>query len=222
MIWLIVLAELIFLLYAAVSRAPYYLRRFTVLNMILITLFAPRLIEVGGMVTNVGTIFYSAVMVSQLLIFHLFGKEEVTHTIRMVLWMLLGFVGISGWINMLPVVQGNESYAAAMSAILSFPPAVVFASFFAFVIGQSFVIRCMASEEKRKPTIVFYSMCAIMAQIVDSVIFFPLAFGSFMPITEIPSLMLAGIAAKGIFMAIIGAPISLIVYSGFFKREHQG
>lgn len=202
---LIVLIETGMLIYASMANGFYRLRTLIVSNMVLITLFAPKLISMFGYTTNLGVIFYATAMLAQMMIIHMYGREAALYTIRMVLFALLSVVSLMFVSSLLPVVSGNEEFSMAMKGVLQFPPQTLFASFFAFVIAQYAIVSCLEKRcSSSIATILKYLGVAVCAQAIDSSIFFPLAFGTIMDMHDIWEMVYTGFIAKVAIMAVIG------------------
>ena len=121
MVSLLVAIESALIAYALCSKGPFRLRGLIAVNMILISLLASKLISIGGMVTNAGTVLYAAVVLGQVIIFDRFGKQAAVDTIKMTLYALIAALSLSYVVANLPVIYGNEgeSYALLMMSDFS-------------------------------------------------------------------------------------------------------
>lgn len=162
--------EAILMWYAMLSAGPYRLRGLIAINMMLITLMASKTIVLFSHLTNIANILYASVMLSQYIIYKKFGKEASVATVKITIYALVSCTSLSYTLSLFPIVAGNELSAHAISTIADFSLAVLFASFFAFVFGQTSLIVALESG--------LGGLWAIfIAQMVDSAVFFPIAFG---------------------------------------------
>jgi len=170
-----VLIEAIYIFLSTKKPGPYQMRGIVVINMILITAFAPKLFSAVGLTSNIGNIFYAAVALIQALILRMYGKEEALKTIPMTLFALSAFIFLSESLSMYPAIGPAAEYIdkVADSAI-----GVVAASFLAFAIGQYVYVTVFSWIRAKYQKNVAYLPSVICLQVVDSFIFFPLAFGS--------------------------------------------
>lgn len=196
----IIFAEFLFLLYAASSNFVNKLHGYVISKMVFISIFAPVLLMIGGTTTNVGTLLYGSVMSAQCIVFIKFGKDVVHRILDTSLFILVMTFISSMFVQNLPLLVGNEQYLLAAKSLLNFSPMNILASFIAFSISQSVLIYLLS---KLKNWNIFKIVGAIIiAQIVDSVIFFPIAFSS---IPEWWMIMISGFWVK-VALAIVYAP----------------
>ena len=98
-------------------------------------------------------------------------------------------------------------------------PRIAVASFLAFLVG-SFINAYVMSRMKLRSRGRHFSVRAIVSTLfgegADSLIFFPLAFGGLMPLTELVRLMLLQVVVKTLY-EIIALPLTVRVVD-FVKR----
>lgn len=202
MLVLLAAIESALMAYALCSSGPFRLRGLIAVNIVLISLLASKLVSIGGFVTNVGSVLYATVVLAQIIIFDRFGKQAAVDTIRMTLYALVAALTLSYVVAHVPTVYGNEDASFALLQISDFSLRVVLASFFAFVLGQAALIISMEKFQS-------YATSVLLVQIVDSAIFFPVAFGIF-KLGEMTEILMVGLFLK----VFISLPIYLL-YTAF-------
>lgn len=198
-----IVTEGVLLGYALSTHSPFRTRGFIAVNMILITLLASKLISLGGHVTNVGIIFYSAVMLAQAKIQKRHGEKSAFETVKMTLFALLVAAPLTYMTSLLPVVAGNEASSYAISLLGNFSMTVVLASFFAFMLGQSSLILAI-----RKTGNMWVGI--FVGQLVDSAVFFPITFGLLGDWK-----MLVTIATTGFIAKVLITPIMYVCMKSY-------
>lgn len=207
MTWILLLcvAEVSLLAYALLSPGPFRIRDLIAINMVLISLFASKLLTVFGYTTNVANIFYATVVLSQAVIFHRYGKDAAVRTISMTMHALVASLSLSYIISNFPVVLGNEAPSQAIFLVANQSIHVVFASLFAFMIGQYTLVLSLQYLKRLK-----YPLAIILTQIVDSLVFFPIAFSS-MPVPLMLQVMSTGAIFKVLVTGIMYLPLSFFI-----------
>lgn len=163
--------------WVATRPNPVWFHSLLVLNMVLITLFAEKMMAVFCLTSNVGNVFYASACVVQLLICQVEGEQAATLNIPRTLFALIFVLALALVLGSFPSVVGNEEMSAALRRVLSLSPVVIVASFFAFIASQVVLIKTFDWKPARR---LFwrFTLAAIACQVVDSLIFFPLAFQS--------------------------------------------
>ena len=107
-------------------------------------------------------------------------------------------------------------------AVLGLAPRIACASFVAFLCG-SFVNAYVMSRMKIADGGRHFSLRAIWSTVLgesaDSVIFFPLALGGVVPITELPKLMLWQVVLKTLY-EVVALPVTIRVVKAL--KRHEG
>ena len=201
-----------FLLILAAHRlGSRYLLAMLVANIILVSVFASKLISVFGYVSNVGNIFYaSTFLCSSLLVEHSSAKET-KHTIYAGVLAIFAYLLLSQITIHLPSLLGNESISQQFAFLFSSSVSITIGSVLAFVAAQLFLIHVYDILKGRRNDKGFLQIAfraivtAAIAQWIDSIIFFPIAFHTFSPktILEIASV---GYVLK-VCLAVLSVPI---------------
>lgn len=199
-ILLLILIEFILLVYAGSREYITNLVGFIVAKMVYISTFAPVLLLIGSTVTNVGTLLYGSVMTAQCIVLAKHGQKPGERVLEASLYVLFTVFILGMFVTTLSPVAGNEKMLGAAQTLLEFSPLNTLASFLAFFISQSVLMFVFL---KLKYNYTLRSIIAItIAQIVDSLIFFPIAFHS---VPEWWNIMIAGFWLK-VALAVIYAP----------------
>lgn len=202
---ILLIAEMIILGNATYSGEPYKARSFVIINLIFISLFASLIINVHGLITNIGVVFYSAVVAAQAYLLLRYEKSIALKTVEISLFALFTVVTVSSTIHFFPILPGNELMGGAIILLTSHSFQIIFASFFAFIIGQLTLIESYARLPlENKVTRIITAM--ILAQIVDSLIFFPIAFYDTVNLSQV---IFSGIILKAI-LALVFTPVILL------------
>ena len=135
---------------------------------------------------------------------------------RLIIWMgfLMNFMvvalgQIAGALPAAPFWEGEESF----NFVFGMAPRIAVASLLAFLVG-SFINAYVMSRMKIASHGKNFSARAILSTVfgesADSLIFFPLAFGGLMPISELGKMMLVQVVLKTMYEIII-LPITIRV-----------
>lgn len=144
---------------------------------------------------------------------------------RLIIWMgfLMNFfvVALGGIATAMPAApfwEGEEAFRF----VFGLAPRIAFASLTAFLIG-SFLNAWVMSRMKLMDKERRFSLRAVLSTLVgegaDSIIFFPLAFGGLMPVTELGKLMLLQVTVKTLY-EVFALPVTFHVVK-YVKRFEQ-
>lgn len=162
------------------------------LNMLLILLLASKLLNIGGIITNIGTIFYATVVPIQYVILKLNGKDSFLKAIYSTYFIVtLGFLLIY-ILGAFPSLDTDNS-AKVVNTITNLSVSTLGASFAAFAFSQSILYIVVMS--KKIKDMYKYVLVILIVQLVDSLIFFPLAFGN-LPLNTIWGMLWSGLLLK--------------------------
>lgn len=190
-----VFIELALLTFANKNFGARGLQIMTIINLVLISLFGSKLLTIFGMTSNIGNIFYSMVVVSQALILYLYGKHIALQSIWVAYLGVIATVILVFFLRLFPVVPGNEAAAELVNGITKLQLPILGASFLAFWSTQRLFIY-LADKWQGKSLWVSYGISAVIAQIFNSLLFFPLAFYNILTIPQIIEVTIVGILIK--------------------------
>ena len=145
---------------------------------------------------------------------------------RMLIWM--GFAmnfffvimgALADWIPGADYWHGDEGF----HQIFGLAPRIAVSSFIAFICG-SFTNAYVMSRMKLASEGRNFSARAILSTVfgesVDSIIFFPLALGGYVPWEEMPSLMICQVALKTLYEILV-LPITIRVVTFTKNHDHE-
>jgi len=190
----IALVDLSMVLFAWWLGKP-YLTATIILNVILTSGFVGKLIPIFGFVITAGEIFYASIFIATDILTEHYGKKEGYRSIFSSFVALAGFAVLSNFALGFTSIQESSVIAQAMQELFSLLPRITIASFVSYLITQSFdiwlyhKIKAKTGESKLW---LRNNLSTISAQLLDSLIFFPLAFFGTVPTEVLISLMLTG------------------------------
>lgn len=162
----------------------HYLRAFMVANILLIGLLGSKELVMFGFTSNIGNIFYATVILGSCLMLQLYGEREARKTIQAV-----GFTAIG--VALLQVIPSTSR--------------ILVASLTAFMLAQTVLIYSWQWFGRLR---VLGS--SIVAQAVDSIVFFPLAFLTQLPVIQMVDFAWQGFVLKAMF-AVASLPFFFAV-----------
>lgn len=195
----------------------------TILGLILISVFGAKLIHVFGATTNVGNIFYAMVFLAGQLIVEYYGEDEGKKNI----WLGLGSVALFVALGQLVISYTGVSQSVGapdiFAAFFKFIPRVALGSLIAYLFAQSLNIRLYAYlRSKIEPKIWIRSILSTAAgQLLDSLIFFPIAFWGTISQTELFQAVLAGFIVK-FSLGVISVPFIYLSYGLITRSRLKG
>lgn len=162
------------LAFTAWRQSPTYVRKIILVQMILIALFAPKLFDVAGFQSNVGSIFYATVFMSQLVVSKRWSMALAMENVWTVLGSMVVFYLLVGILGAMPAVNAHDTiFTRAIYDITSATLLNAAVSLVAFV-GAQFVL--LGTLERFKDHWWGASLAVVLGQIVDSAIFYPVVF----------------------------------------------
>lgn len=195
----------------AFYKGEEWLRWLIAVQMIVVTVTARKLFDFGFGVSNIASLCFATVFLIETLIYFRFGLEAAQKTIQTSIFALIGFVLLRILVVYTdPTVAGNEELTEAYRTIVKTIPQIPIASFLGFFCSMQVLLLVLHLFEKQ--ILVAYLIGMICAQIVDSLIFFPIVFGGGAFSGETLKIVATGFTIK-IIVGLILAPILLL--SGF-------
>lgn len=193
------------------------LGKICVANMVMITLLGVKMKVLFGVTLNVGDTLYAGVMLAQGVIVYRWGRAAALTSVTMVFVTLVSIFAIGQVVKAMPLVPGDEG-GLAVNYILSSSTRLIFAAFIAFAIVQSIFI-VMVDTLRPHGVIIAYGVSCAICQILDSLIFYSIAFAGVMSPDAIIPAVIVGSATKIIF-AIVSIP--LVAYAATDNRHACG
>jgi uncharacterized PurR-regulated membrane protein YhhQ (DUF165 family) len=182
----------------AAALGVYATRDALIAYMLMIWLFAGKLaVYPGGFVSNVANIWYAAIIVMLIKVRDRGSEKLALGSIATTLyWLQIFFLNVS-LLDRFPIIAGGFTAEAIHQYAVSMRR-VALPSWSAFVLASGVTVG-LTSRLRHRPSYFVVVAIAICAQAVDSLIFFPGAFGINDNMIEI---MVTGFAAKCALSAI--------------------
>ena len=177
------------------------------LNLILINIFGSKLIEVFGFVTNAGNIFYACAFLATHFLLERRDVRYARQTILFGVGTVIAFVALSQLAVALLGAPSGEGTQNALQTVFSFSPRIAIASMLAYIFAQHVNISLYAwlkVKTKDRWLWVESNGANIIAQLVDSSLFFTIAFLD-LPGDTLLQAIVVGWVIKS-FVVMLGVP----------------
>ena len=186
----ILIAEIGFLLYAYFVSLT--MLCVTLANIFLISFFGAMTLTAGSLSSNIGNLFFPFVLLSQFITLRKNGKHVALNNVWIVTGAIIFFSAITS-------LMGKDVPPSSIAA----------GSLCAFIVGQFFFVWF---ADKFKSVWMAYGINMIITEILDSLIFFPIAFSN-LPLRTVLFMAISGLVIK----SILG--ISLIPLAYFLGKK---
>lgn len=184
-------------------------------------LLGTKILQVGPFPLTAGVIVFPISYIINDCIAEVWGFRKA----RLIIWMgfLMNFFvvalgGIATVIPAPPFWQGEEAF----HFVFGLAPRIAVASLSAFLVG-AFLNAWVMSRMKLRDRERRFSLRAVLSTLVgegaDSLIFFPLAFGGLMPVSELAKMMLIQVSAKTLYEIIV-LPLTTQIVK--YIKRHEG
>ncbi len=155
-----------------------------ILNVLLISVFGAKLVSIFGFVTNSGNVFYAAVFfATQLLVEH-YGKQEGYKSIFVGVLSIIFFILMSQLIILTLGLAQTEAINHAIETLFQAAPRIAFASLLAYAFSQTiniWIFDYLKHKTAGKLAWLRVNLSNLTGQLVDSLIFFTVAFYGKLP-----------------------------------------
>ena len=185
-----------------------------VVNVILVNVFGNKLISLFGFTTNSGNVFYASTFLAANILAEQFGKKDVTKAI---------WVGFLGFIMFVMIGQFtirfigdplSETMNTALYTVFQAAPRIAFASIVAYICSQytnAYVFLALKAKHGKKLLWLRNGISVLIAQVVDSLFFFIIAFFDKISIELLIQVMLFGFILK-VIIGLISTPFLYLSY----------
>ncbi len=179
-------------------------------NLFLVTLLGAKIISFSSFITNAGNIFYVSAVIGMLLLIEAHGKRSAFESI------LAAVLNVGLSIIMIGLVIGmrgpgsDRVFDQALYTLFSPMPRIAFASLSSFVFTQSIAIYFFHWLKEKKTA--FFSrliLAVLLSQMLDSLIFFSVAFSGKITSDALIISVLLGLCLK-VGFAIIASPFIIV------------
>ena len=193
-----------------------------VFNVCLITanLLETKIIQAGPLTITAGMLVFPISYIINDCITEIWGFKKA----RLIIWtgfIMNAFVAIMGQLSTLIPSPDYWDGAEHFNYIFGLVPRIILASLTAFLFG-SFINAYIMSKMKIRDKGKRFSARAILStfggEAVDSIIFFPIAFGGLLSIENLIKLMLTQVALKSVYEIIV-LPVTIRVVKRVKKIE---
>lgn len=167
--------EAIWIYASASTPGPYRLRGVVVINLLLVALFAPKIMVIEGFATNITSIAYAGAFAAQMILIMNYGKEKAYRTVEMVVFSMTMLFTLSYLICIFPIVEAGKPFAEAIDLLVRNMTHVVIASVTSFIIATVAMIETYSKFLPRGHGWAFLASLFV-GQAVDSALFFAVAF----------------------------------------------
>lgn len=165
-----------------------------------------------GYTFNLGTLFYSGALTGLYMIYMLHGEHWALITKYITVFMMCVFLALGAAIQTISFTGGSN---ATYHVLFAYNLQVLAASFIAFYISWSALIMWVKYALKVHfcPSILSAFIGLSLVQILDSLIFYPLAFGGVYNFSEVIDIFVGGTMVKILFAAGAALFLPLVVDS---------
>jgi uncharacterized integral membrane protein (TIGR00697 family) len=203
-----VVIELFFLLYM-LRLGKQGVTAAIVVNIILVSCFGALLIQLFGLTTNAGNVFYATIFLATQIMVERFGRTAAFRSIWVGFSALVLFVLMTQYSIRLVGIPDNGTLAGSIQHTFSAVPRIAVASMCAYLVSQNLNIWLFAALRQKtgKPKLWMRALLGSGAgQLVDSILFFSIAFAGTMSNSALFQALFAGFIIK-LFVALLGMPV---------------
>ncbi|TSC82278.1 MAG: hypothetical protein G01um101420_442 [Parcubacteria group bacterium Gr01-1014_20] len=197
-----------------------------IINLILVAVFGGKLISLFGFTTNVGNIFYAAVFLGVQLTLEYYGRKDAIRSV----WV--SFFAVNFFVLMGQVVLGFQvepmsgELASALRVVFGVVPRVTIASLFGLILSQYANIYIYDFVRRRvgEARLWLRSLTAVLVgQLVDSLVFFSIAFLGALEFGTVLQVMIVGFVIK-VLIGVMALPFLHMsrLYAPVIEAERGG
>ena len=186
--------------------------------LILIAVVGGKIVPFFGYETNTGNIFYASVFLATYFLIERFGRREGIYSIWVGVITVLFFSALA---QITVAFTGSEKTAPLNHALaIAFSPVsrITFASLCAYTLSQSLNVYVYLLLKKRTQRMYLWlraNICNALAQLLDSAVFFTIAFLGVVPFSSVSGIIFTGLIIKIVYMMFV----SPLLYLN--KREEE-
>jgi hypothetical protein len=188
--------------------------------LILITAVGGKIIILFGHETNTGNIFYASVYLATYFLIERFGRKEGLYSI----WV--GIIAVAFFTIAVQItiafagIDATAPFNAALTAVYGSALRIAFASIVAYMFSQNLNVRLylyLKERFHRRYLWLRANICNVVSQLLDSGIFFAVAFWGVVAPSGIADIILTGLAIKIVYMMIA----SPLLYLNRLEEEEE-
>ncbi|WP_133513040.1 queuosine precursor transporter [Candidatus Thiosymbion oneisti] len=207
------LIDLAFVLFAFRMGKPWIVG-IIVMNLIMVTCFAGKLIPIFGFVTNAANVFYASIFLATDALTEHYGKKDGYRSVLIGFMCIMLFVVLGQFTLLFSTVELTEQVSSAMQTVFGAVPRIAFASMVAYLIAQNFDVwfyHLLHDRTHRKYLWFRNNLSTATSQFVDSVVFFTIAFYGVMPNSQLIEVIFTGYVVK-LIVATLDTPFIYLTY----------
>lgn len=171
--------------------------------LILIAVVGGKIVFFFGHATNTGNIFYASVFLATYFLIERFGRKEGVYSILVGIMAVLFFTILARIATALTGAEVTTPLNEALAVVFGPVPQVAIASLCAYALSQSlnvYLFILLKNRMRRRYLWLRANICNILAQLLDSTIFFTIAFWGVIPPSNVWDVILTGFVIKILFM----------------------
>ncbi len=185
-----------------------------VTNIILVSSFGALLIPLFGLVTNAGNVFYASIFLTGNVLAEHYGRKAAFKSVWVGFSALVLFVLMGQYSIRLVGAPNTEGLAAAMHSVFAAVPRIALASISAYLVSQNLNVWLFDTlHQKTGKKLLWFRtlLSSAVGQLVDSILFFSIAFAGTIPRSELFQSLFTGFGVKMV-VAVIGIPFLYLSY----------
>lgn len=170
-----------------------------VLNLVMVSLFGAKLVTRFGLTSNAGNVFYACVFFGTQLLTEIYGKREAQKSILIGVLAIVFFMVISQLVVLTVGLPETRAVNSAIDTLFQAAPRVAAASLLAYLSSQFVSINLFSYLSERTKGKMLYlrvNLTNLLGQMVDSVLFFTVAFYGILPTPVFVQTLFAGYLIK--------------------------
>jgi len=165
--------------------------------------------SIFGLVTNLGNVFYVSIAFTMYILFEQYGLNKARQAIWSSALLLVMFTILSQLSVARIGITQTIDLENALKLVFNISPRIAVASMLAFLLAQHFNLYVYEYLFKNKPRLGMWTRSNIsnlLTQVVDSTLFFLVAFYGTLSLPEISEIMFVGFALK-VVIGLLASPI---------------
>ena len=193
-----------------------------VANVILVSSFGALLIPLFGLTTNAGNVFYASVFLAVQVMTEHYGRKEAFRSVWVGFGALVLFVLLGQYSMHLTSGPGTEELTSSLQTVFAGVPRVALASMVAYLAAQSlnvWLFDYLRQKTHKRMLWLRALLSSFAGQLLDSLLFFSIAFAYTLSGEQLLEAMAVGFAIK-MLVAVLGLPV--LYASSMVKRMSGG
>ncbi len=180
-----------------------------IIFLFLISIVGGKVVEFFGHQTNTGNIFYASVFLATYFLVERYGTREGVRSIFVGVTAVVFFSVLLQLTLMLISSPGSVAFNNALAAAFAPAPRLALASLVAYMLSQTLNVYLYAALKKyfeERQLWLRANISNVLSQLLDSAVFFSIAFFGVVPTENVADILLTGFVIKVAFM-LIASPL---------------